>query len=342
MDRRSGEGLEAAARRARYQAYASLDVDLIALGQHQDDQAETLLLNLLRGTSVLGAASIPERRLRFVRPLLDVSRPQLRAYAEMLGLSWIEDESNESTEFSRNYLRKEILPQLNGRFPSASANFARAARNFSDAQTLMDDLAVIDGANRVPLPLASLNELSQARALNVLANHLRQLGVRVASRRWLEEVLRQLRCAGEDRQIRISADGKLIRRYQGALIVEALEREVPSEIDWTPSVGRVPWGSDAIAATQTAGNGVAKERLGQCVKFRPREGSDKMEVRPGLRRSLKDLMREAGIPPWRRHHLPVLVSDGELVWVPFVGIAEKYRCGPEEYGISLEFDEASW
>jgi tRNA(Ile)-lysidine synthase len=67
-----------------------------------------------------------------------------------------------------------------------------------------------------------------------------------------------------------------------------------------------------------------------------------MEVRLGLRRSLKDLMREAGIPPWKRHHLPVLVSDGELVWVPFVGIAEKYRCQPEEYGISLEFDEASW
>ncbi|HEX5393818.1 MAG TPA: tRNA lysidine(34) synthetase TilS [Rhodocyclaceae bacterium] len=338
----AGDGLEAAARRARYQVYAAIDADLIVLGQHQDDQAETVFLNLLRGTSVLGAASMPAQRQRFVRPMLDVSRTQLYTYADALGLNWIDDESNDSTEFSRNYLRKEVLPCLNIRFPSASANLARAARNFSEAQALMDDLALIDGADQAPLRLESLKHLTEARALNVLAYHLRRFDVRIASRRWLEEVLRQLRDAGPDRQIRIRADGKLIRRYQGALVIEVPEGETPRVVTWIPLSGSVAWGNAFIVATQTRGEGLSAARLGKTLEFRRREGSDKLELRAGLRRPLKDLMREVGIPPWRRHQLPVLVSDRELVWVPFVGIAEKYRCGPEEDGISLEFDEASW
>lgn len=338
----SGEGLEAAARRARYQAFADVDADLLLLGQHEDDQAETLLLNLIRGTSVLGASAMPERIGRFVRPLLNVPRCAIRAYAHELGLRWIEDESNESVAFSRNYLRKEILPRLSERFPAAAKNLAQAAASFAEAQALLDDLAVLDGADQVPLPLSVLENKANARAMNALAFHLHQAGIRVASRAWLANLLKQLLTAAPDRQVCVPADGKLIHRYQGALVIESSHTEALESVAWQANAGQISWGSSSIRATLGRGQGIAKARLAGMLEFRTREGSDVLEIRPGLRRSLKDLMREARIPPWKRHRLPVLVSSGELVWVPFVGIAEKYRCGAEEDGISLEFDEASW
>lgn len=210
----SGSGLEAAARAARYAAFADCDADCLLLAQHRGDQAETLLFNLLRGCGVTGAAAIPvERRLgqlRLLRPLLAVPRGEIEVYARATGLAWVDDESNADLAFSRNYLRHQTLAALAERFPGTEAALAQAAANFAEAQALLDELAVADwqaAADGDSARLAVLRTLSPARLKNLLRYRLRELGwqVPVASR--LEEFARQILVAGPDRHPALSLPG---------------------------------------------------------------------------------------------------------------------------------------
>ncbi|NNG62887.1 tRNA lysidine(34) synthetase TilS, partial [Pseudomonas fragi] len=181
----AGASLERAAREARYQAFVTLTraQEVLLTGQHRDDQAETLLFRLLRGAGVSGLAAMPrQRRLgegNLCRPLLDVSRTDLEAYAREHSLGWIEDPSNQQTDFSRNYLRHEIFPLLTRRWPQAAASMARSAAHCAEAQGLLDDLArqdlqaagavsEFDWLGLPSLELAPITCLSPARQRNAL------------------------------------------------------------------------------------------------------------------------------------------------------------------------------
>src|SRR6266545_4458661 len=143
-------GLEGAARQARHQVFARLEADFVVLAQHRDDQAETLLLRLLRGAGLRGLAamspprSLPGSRARLLRPLLEVSRAEIEAYARLRGLDWIEDESNADTARRRNFLRREAIPLLERQFPAASATIARAAVHLAEARELLEEMARAD------------------------------------------------------------------------------------------------------------------------------------------------------------------------------------------------------
>lgn len=224
VDLASGLGIEAAARRARYSAFAECAGDCLLLAQHRGDQAETLLLNLLRGTGVTGAAAMPaERRfgqLRLLRPLLDVSRAEIESYAIDHGLAWIEDESNADISLTRNFLRHEALAAITQRFPAAESALAQAAANFSEAAGLLDDLAALDwqradegGAAR----LSVLRALSLPRLKNLLRYRLRCLEWQVPVATRLDEFARQLQTAGSDRHPELLLpDGKM-RAARGLL-----------------------------------------------------------------------------------------------------------------------------
>lgn len=206
VERNSGLGLEAAARAARYAAFARCAGDALLLGHHQGDQAETLLFNLLRGAGVAGVAAIPEDRsldrLRILRPLLTVSRTEIEAYARAHGLAWIDDESNADTRLTRNFLRHEVLPLLGGRFSGVERNLARAAGHFSEADALLGELARSDwqaAADGDALRLAQLRQLSVPRLKNLLRLRLRELGWHAPAAERLEEFARQLQTAGPDR-----------------------------------------------------------------------------------------------------------------------------------------------
>lgn len=199
----TGEGIEAAARRVRHQALAEYPADWILLGHHADDQAETVLHNLLRGAGVRGAAAIPESRGRLLRPFLSLSRDTLLGYARSHGLAWIEDESNADRRYTRNFLRLDILPAIAARFPRANAQLAMAAVRFGEANALLDDLAVLDlcgAAAEFPLPLRLFRDLPDARARNLLRAMLTWQGVQPPDERRLKEFVRQLRTAGNDRR----------------------------------------------------------------------------------------------------------------------------------------------
>lgn len=206
VDRKNGLGLEAAARQARYAAFAQSATDCLLLAQHRGDQAETVLFNLLRGTGVTGAAAMPvERRfagLRLLRPLLGVSRSEIEAYAQANNLAWVEDESNADLSLTRNYLRHQALVGLSQRFPAAEASLAQAATNFAEAAALLDELAELDwglASDGEALRLSVLRKLSLPRLKNLLRYHLRQLGWRVPVATRLDEFARQLQSAAPDR-----------------------------------------------------------------------------------------------------------------------------------------------
>ncbi len=206
VPRDTGDGLEAAARDVRHRALASQSADWILLAHHADDQAETVLLNLLRGAGVRGTAAMPESRGRVLRPLLHVTRKELLEYARSNQLAWIEDESNADTRHTRNYLRREILPVIESRFPQASRQLAAAAGRFGEAASLLDDLAALDlgdSPREFPLPLRLFRELAESRARNLLRAMLNWHGMQSPDERRLNEFVRQLQTAGRDRHPRI-------------------------------------------------------------------------------------------------------------------------------------------
>lgn len=224
VERASADGLEAAARRARHQAYrvAAADADWIVLAQHRDDQAETLLFNLLRGTGLAGAAAMRARNGRLLRPLLSVGRADIEACAREHALDWIEDESNADIRHTRNFLRHRILPELHGRFPAAGKSLAAAAARFGEALELLDALARVDlaGAEDFPFDIVCIDRLDEARARNVLRYLLARRQVMIPSEARLTEAVRQMRSAGPDRHpALVLGDWRLLRR-RGRLYLE--------------------------------------------------------------------------------------------------------------------------
>ena len=221
---KSGLGIEAAARQARYAAFSESGAQTILLAHHQGDQAETLLFNLLRGTGVAGAAGMADERrhgdLRILRPLLNLPRSALESYALANQLSWIEDESNSDTGFTRNFLRHEVLTVIDQRFPAAEQNLAQAAKHFSEAASLLDVLAeedwqkVRDGET---LNLRRLRLLGAVRIKNLLRYRLRQMAWQTPVAARLDEFVRQLLSAAPDRHPELKLENGLMRIAKGRL-----------------------------------------------------------------------------------------------------------------------------
>lgn len=221
----TGLGLEAAARNARYAAFADSAADTLLLAQHRGDQAETVLFNLLRGAGVAGAAGMPEERrlggMRLLRPLLGTGRRELEVYAGQHGLRWIDDESNGDLRYARNYLRHRVMPLLGERFPAADVALAQAARHFGEADELLAELAAGDwqAAARQDgcASLAVLRSLSLPRLKNLLRYRLRVLGWRAPGAERLDEFARQLLTAGPDRHPELVLPDGTLRAAKGRL-----------------------------------------------------------------------------------------------------------------------------
>ena len=221
---KSGLGIEAAARQARYAAFSNCGRHTVLLAHHQGDQAETLLFNLLRGAGVAGAAGMADERrhddLRILRPLLNVPRSKLESYAVANQLDWIEDESNADTKFTRNFLRHKVLTVINQRFPVAEQNLAQAAAHFSEAVSLLDELAENDwqmASEGETLNLRLLRTLGGARIKNLLRYRLRQMAWQTPVAARLDEFVRQLLSAAPDRHPELKLDRGLMRIAKGRL-----------------------------------------------------------------------------------------------------------------------------
>lgn len=354
-----GESPEAAARRARYAALAAeLGPDAALLtAHHRDDQAETLLLQLLRGAGPHGLAAMPAvARLGqgwLLRPLLEVDRADLLAYAQVHRLRWIEDASNADAGFDRNYLRHRILPLLRERWPATNRTLARSARWCAEAAAWLDAEAAIDlarvGADRPDsLHLPALRELSEIRQRNLLRYWLRQLGLPVPDRRQLWHVLHDVSAASRGRQPRIRWLGGEVRRYRDTLYAmpPPASHDARRSLIWRPSADGYPPlelpGIGELVLRETIGAGLRATALaGGALIVRFRQGGERF--RPAGRRhgqELKKLWQEAGVPPWERDRLPLLYrtireegkTGEDLVAVVGLGVAAEAEAAPDEPG----------
>jgi len=344
--RDAGKGIEAAARAARYAAYRALGADCVALAHSLDDQAETVLLQLLRGAGPHGMAGMPAARPLgaglLVRPMLDVARSEIEAFARAHGLRWVEDESNSDTAYARNQLRAEVMPRLETHHPGYREALARAARNAGDAAALADavareDLAAVTTGDGVDV--AALASRGSARAANALRCWLRDAGVAMPPRIRLEEAMRQLTDAPVDASPEIVLGAHALRRYRGRIRLVARDH---SSNDWS-----VPWrGESGIAlpdgrfvhVRSGEGDGVARDRLeGREAVLRNRRGGERFQVaadRP--RRELKKLFQESGVAPWERDRLPLLCVGERVIWVPGIGIDPAFAAGPGQASVRFE------
>lgn len=350
----SGDSLEALARAARYQVFAEQKTDFVVLAQHLDDQAETLLLQLLRGSGAKGLSAMAERREgaekmapHYVRPLLDVPRQTILDYARTNSLEWVEDESNADIAFDRNYLRHRVMPLLERRFPGYRQTFARTSRNLADSAELMDDLARLDcAAVEVGgrLTADALASLTAPRARNLLRFWLSGLGVSTPSAGRLENMMQQLCSSRDDAQIRIQLGNVLIRRYRGEIYIEqntsVLQRELC--LPWTfQKTMELPGLDGCLCFEHAVGRGLSQVKLvAEPVTVRLRQGGERL--RPDCRRpnrSLKNLLQEAGVPPWQRQMLPLLFSGEKLVFVPGIGVECGYQAVEGESGVVVKIEE---
>lgn len=291
---------------------------------HADDQAETVLLALLRGSGPAGLAAMPVvapfGNGFLVRPLLRVRRAELRDWAEAHGLEWSDDPSNADTTLARNHLRCNVIPALEDYWPEAVAALDLSARWAAEADGLLAQLAALDLAalsDGPTLDAEGVVALGYDRARNLLRHWLETLGLPGAPYPRLDEAVRQLAEAADDRVPEIGWPGAVLRRWGGRLYASAPDE--PPPVDWAAQWDaraplELPPGCGQLAM-ERAPSGLDPVRIaGAPVSVLFRRGGERLRTHAGgPHRQLKHLLAEAGIPPWERGRVPLLFVDGHLV-----------------------------
>jgi tRNA(Ile)-lysidine synthase len=328
VDLDRGEGPEAAARRAREQAFAGIlrSGERLLTAHHRDDQAETLLLQLLRGAGVRGLAGMPDRRELgagwLERPLLAFRRAQLQAYVEAHGVRWIDDPTNQGIEFDRNYIRHSVMPVLERRWPAAARTLSRSARHCAGAAKAVDALAGEDlrqcrtqAAQR--LEIAPLLRLSTPRRAEVLRLWIRQQAFPIPDQDRIDRVLSEVADARPDASPHVSWSDAEVRRFRGQLwLLPPLPPHDPGQV--------IPWPDPRrLALPGMLGELHLLERPPHpwtdwfrqgrvTVRFRL-AGHRCRNAPPAGSRSLKKVLQENAVPPWLRDRVPLVFVDQELL-----------------------------
>ncbi|PCM46252.1 tRNA lysidine(34) synthetase TilS [Marinobacter sp. ANT_B65] len=333
----SGEGLEEAAREARYEAFEALlePGDILLMAHHGDDQAETVLFRMIRGSGVAGLAGMPGSRAlgagRLVRPLLGFERSELEDFASSAGISWIDDPSNTDQRFDRNFLRLSILPALKKRWPGLNRRLQHSAGSCAESDFLNQRLAELQwqtlGGHRHRLPVEGLSLLSLAEQKNLLRWWVRHSGYSPPSISDWSQVLNDLLFAAEDRSPELRGDGFSLRRFQGELYLVADMAWVPEEsVALEPGLP-VSWGSWKIRLEPVA---TAKADVPP-IRICTRQGGERIRFcSVGPSKSLKKWLQEKAVPPWERARLPLVFGaaegEGELIAIGDLWCSEQY-CG---------------
>jgi tRNA(Ile)-lysidine synthase len=337
-------GVEQAARLARYDALGQLcrrhQVKLLLTAHHQDDQAETVLLQLFRGAGLRGLGGMADaddahallgQGLCLGRPLLDCSRAELEEVARVLQIAHIVDESNADTRYRRNAVRHEIVPAIRQSFPAFAETLARGSRHWQAAQRLLDELAEIDDARcgeGDALRLDRVAQLSADRIDNLLRYWLASQGAaQPPSTAQLTELRMQLLQSRDDAHPSLQLCGLLLQRQGGLLVAELpKEGEPPRQeisIQWRGEREiEVPEWHGSLLFEPGVDKGVSHLRLQAWpILLRPRSGGERLKPeaqRPS--RSLKNLFQESALPAQQRPWLPLAYVGGSLVLAAGLGM----------------------
>ena len=343
VDSAARSGLEAAARAARYRALADLmsPGDVLLTAHHGDDQLETVLLRLLRGTGVRGLRGIRDHEPfgsgRLARPLLGCTRAEILEQARAWSLRWLEDPANRNLEHDRNFLRAMVVPPLVERWPAAARSAQRLAEQMADAERILDEVAMRDAAGVADpcrVPRAALESLEPARQRSLLRHLLRCGGFEPPSAQKIEELRAALLGARHDAlpQIRWpGVDARVFREhlYLMGTLPPASLRGYAARLDkragWTGPEGELTF------ERLDDGPGLPESWLDDGLTLRFRGGGE--DFRPlahAHSRPLKRWLQEAAIVPWMRARIPLLYRHEKLVAVGDLWLADETRSASNE------------
>jgi tRNA(Ile)-lysidine synthase len=347
-------GIEGEARRLRYEKLLQSKTDLVVLAHHEDDQAETFLLQLIRGAGVKGLSSMAhfDDSRRLWRPLLNTSRTDINSYAKKHQLKWIEDESNQNIDFDRNFIRSKVLPILKNRFNHIIKVISRSTNHLAEAQHLLDDLAKIDlksylksNKYRHKLQVKTLDKLSNSRAKNILRYWLEINDQLMPSKDLLDELLRQVLTAKKDATIKIQISKDFeIRRYKDEIyIVQKNQKKQKNyEIIWNGESEILLPNGTQLNFKKVKGSGINFKFLkGQKLKIRNRQGGE--FFKPNSKRptkKIKQLLQESDLPPWQRESFPIIFVGDELAALPNFGIDQKYQADHRMTGLVINLTQS--
>ncbi|WP_229218600.1 tRNA lysidine(34) synthetase TilS [Rugamonas brunnea] len=351
LDPGAGTGTEAAARKARYAALGGMcrehGVTLLLTAHHLDDQAETVLLQLLRGSGPAGLSGMDAANaapglldndtLLMARPLLSASRPQLEAYVAEHGIAYVNDESNSDPRFARNALRHQVMPALAQAFPGFQQRFARSAAHAQSAQRLLTEIAQQDLAACLDgdcIDIGRLRQLSLDRSYNLLRHWFGTRQLRMPSTAWLSEMVTQLLEARYDAQLLVTHPDCHVRRHRDRLYLTPKLADLPGtredQFDQSPGQDFVWQGETSLAFPAYGGvlhfdaadSGFAPDWLrAQALVIEFRRGGERLKLAPNRStRPLKYHYQECGIPAWERGRLPVVRTAADVLYAAGLGM----------------------
>ncbi|MGR9114317.1 MAG: tRNA lysidine(34) synthetase TilS [Gammaproteobacteria bacterium] len=333
------ESPEEAARNARYTALsAMLDRnDVLLVAQHREDQLETMLLQLFRGAGLSGLSAMPEVMALgkgiLLRPLLHVSKQAIDEYARSHRLEWVEDPSNRSDEYDRNFLRNQVLPLLKQRWPALDKTVSRSAGHCAEARRFIGQAAE-DLLVRVMKPSDNTLKISELRLLDryrqqlVIRQWFARSGLKMPSQGFVRRVMSEVVEAAESKDPVLNNQGYTIRRYRNHLfcVAQSAAEPVATDISWRQGEVdlQLPDGSHLRCVASGTGIDALLWRESE-ITVRFRSGGEKIGV-PGRkgRHSLKKLYQEAGIPPWERPTIPLIYMDNQLAAVAGLWVSDRF------------------
>ena len=349
----TGESPEARAREVRYQAIIKLIKarDCLLTAHHEDDQVETLLLQLMRGSGPKGLAAMPQwadfGAGHLARPLMQVRRDDIHAYAIANQLKWISDDSNLDTRYDRNFIRHEIVPKLLQRWPSLAQTVSRSARYCAETVEIIDDTAKqilqkINPHHESWLPVSGLQRLSTVQQKNVLRYWIHEQGINTPSSAQLQQLMDQVLFAASDSMPCIRWEGCEARRYRDQLYIMRPLPAVPLEqfVPWDISQSLQLAGMGELAAKRVTGRGVASRLITPgsiTVGFR-RGGESIQPVGRQQHHALKKLFQELGVPPWVRERAPFIYIDGQLAAVGEWFVSQQFAAQNNEDGYVFQWE----
>jgi tRNA(Ile)-lysidine synthase len=349
---------EAAYRNARYAWFESLiqPGDVLVTAHHRDDQVETVLYRLLRGSGVHGLGGIqPERPFGsgvLARPFLGCSRSDITAYAVEQGLSWVTDPSNEDRRYDRNFLRHEIIRPLAARWPASGRNIDRAARHLRHAHALLEEIAGQDydelwepAANcclghHGCMGVVRLEGLSIGRRFNLLRYWMSRNGYQPSGTKRLDELWRQANLARGDGNVRVAWPDAEFRRFRAYLYLlpRQLMGPLPDSISWTTHIPIQCPGVGLRLHARVSNEGSLRLKpewstrlelswLRRRVRLKPTGGQH--------RRRLRNIFQESRIPPWERRRLPMISRDGVAIGIPGVVLVDGFAAAAGHEGVEI-------
>jgi len=342
-------GIEGEARQLRYEKLHQSKSDLVVLAHHADDQAETFLLQLIRGAGVKGLSSMAhfDDTRKLWRPLLNTSRIDIEKYAKQHKLKWIEDESNLNIDFDRNFIRSKVLPILKNRFNHIVKVISRSSAHLAEAQNLLDDLAKLDLKSYLKsdnykhkLQVKSFNKLSLTRAKNVLRYWLEMNDQLMPSKDLLDELLRQVLTAKKDAALKIELSKDYeIRRYKDEIYLVHKNKQTHKnyEIVWNGESEILLPNGTKLKFKKVKGKGISLEKMkNKKLIISNRKGGESFkpdEKRPT--KKIKQILQESDLPPWERESLPLIFVGDELASVPNFGVDIQYQTKLNEIGLKV-------